>query len=340
MTSRERVLAALERRPVDHLAALPITMMFAADSAGVPYRAYASDHRVLAEAQIQTAESYQFDYVSAISDPAREVADLGGVVEWFDDQPPAVVESRAVLADRSRLATLSARPWGAGSRMGDRIDGVALLKQRSAGRFAVEGWVEGPCALAADLRGLNALMLDFADEPGFVQELFAFATVLELGFAREQIAAGADLIGMGDAAASLIGPRRYAQFVVPYERSLIHGIHDAGAKVRLHICGNTRKLLADMGTVGADLIDLDFFSPMGEARAAMGSDQPLLGNLDPVRLVRDGTPDSIRAELANCFSAAGPHYLVGAGCEIPRGTPPANVRALTEFARATGGWTP
>ena len=44
---------------------------------------------------MRVAESFGFDYVSAISDPAREASDLGAAVEWFDDQPPAIVESRA-----------------------------------------------------------------------------------------------------------------------------------------------------------------------------------------------------------------------------------------------------
>ena len=76
MNGRERVLAMLDGHPVDHLPLMPITMMFAADLAGVSYRDYASDHEVLAEAQVAVAEAFGFDHVSAISDPAREVSDL------------------------------------------------------------------------------------------------------------------------------------------------------------------------------------------------------------------------------------------------------------------------
>ena len=56
---------------------------------------------VLADAQLMTAERYGFDYVSAISDPAREVSDLDAAVEWFDDQPPAIIESQALLGDKT-----------------------------------------------------------------------------------------------------------------------------------------------------------------------------------------------------------------------------------------------
>jgi MtaA/CmuA family methyltransferase len=334
MNGKERVLAMFDGEPIDHLPLMPITMMFAADLVGVPYRNYASDHRVLVEAQVRTAEVFGFDYVSAISDPAREASDLGAVVEWFENQPPAIVESRALLADKSRLKTLKLPDLDARGRMRDRIDAVALLKEKTDGALVVEGWVEGPCAMAADLRGLNTLMLDFHDDPDFVQQLFEFVVAMEIAFAGAQIEAGADLIGVGDAAASLIGPRLYEPFVLPMEKKLISAIKDMGARVRLHICGSTRKILRGMGSVGADLVDLDFLSPMVEGRSAMGPDQVLLGNIDPVRVLRDGTPQSITRMLEECYQAAGPRYIVGAGCEVPRGTPPENLKAMTDFARS------
>jgi MtaA/CmuA family methyltransferase len=334
MNAKERVLAMLDGKPVDHLPLMPITMMFAADLAGVRYRDYAADHRVLAEAQAHVAESFGFDYVSAISDPARETADLGGAVEWFDDQPPAIVESRALVEDKSRLKTLKLPAMSAPGRMRDRIDAVALLKQKTGGSLIVEGWVEGPCAMAADLRGVNTLMFDFHDDPAFVNELFDFVVAMEIAFAQAQVEAGADLIGIGDAAASLIGPRLYEPFVLPCESNLVAAIKAMGARVRLHICGNTRKILRGMGSLGCDIVDLDFLCPMAEGRGAMGPDQVLLGNIDPVRVLRDGNPESITGMLEDCYEAARPRYIVGAGCEVPRGTPADNVRALAKFARS------
>ena len=59
------------------------------------------DLHELARAQLETASRYDFDQVSPISDPAREAADLGAEVEFFDDQPPAVVSSRARLAHKA-----------------------------------------------------------------------------------------------------------------------------------------------------------------------------------------------------------------------------------------------
>lgn len=329
MTGRERVLAAIAGGPVDRLPFMPITMMFAARQIGAKYRDYAGDHRVLAEAQISTAERFSFDYVSAISDPAREPADLGARIEWFDDQPPALIESEALLANKTDLARLRA---AFGARMTDRIEGVRLLKQRAGRDLLVEGWVEGPCAEAADLRGINTLMTDFFDDPAFVRDLFAFTVEMELAFAKAQIEAGADLIGVGDAAASLVGPAIYDEFVQPCERQLVDGIHAAGGRVRLHICGRTRRLFGGMGRLGAEIVDLDWMAPLDEARAAMGPDQVLLGNIDPVKVLRDRTPDEVEAAVAECHRQAGSLYIIGAGCEVVRETPHENVHAMRRVA--------
>ena len=332
MTGKQRVMAALAGHPADHLPLMPITMMFAADTAGVHYRDYASDGAVLAHAQMMTAERYGFDYVSAISDPAREASDLKAAVEWFDDQPPAIIESQALLGDKTALAGLRLPNPAAPGRMRDRVNAVRLLAEAAGAERIVEGWVEGPCAMSADLRGLNTLMLDYHDDPDFVDQLTEFVLAMEIAFAKAQIEAGASLIGIGDAAASLIGPKIYERFVLAGECRLVRAIHEMGALARLHICGNTRRILKGMGQTGADIVDLDYLSPIHEGRAAMGEHQMLLGNIDPVRALRDGTPESITAALAECHRQAGSRYIVGAGCEVPRGTPAENLMAMRRYA--------
>ena len=334
MNGRELILAHLAGRPVDRLPLMPITMMFAARFAGARYLDYCTDHRVLADAQVRTAEAFGFDHVSVISDPAVEAADCGARVQYFDEQPVAIVEEDARLADKIQLAGLRPPDPLGGGRRHNRIRAVAGLRERVGRDRLVEGWIEGPMAEAADLRGINTLMMDFYDDPAFVHELFAFVVEMELRFARAQVAAGADLIGMGDAAASLIGPEVYREFVWPHEQRLVAGIRALGVPVRLHICGNTRAHLAGMGRLGCAIVDLDSMVPLAEARTQMGPDQILLGNLNPVAVLRNSTPAAVTAALAACHREAGPRFIVGAGCEVPRDTPAENLRALSDYARA------
>jgi MtaA/CmuA family methyltransferase len=332
---RRLVLGHLDGRPVDRLPAMPITMLFAARFAGVPYRRYCTDFRELARAQTLVAERFGFDHVSAISDPTREAADLGADITWFEDQPPALDERNALLADAGILARLvPADPLG-GGRMTDRVRGIEALRATGGTTRLVEGWVEGPCAEAADLRGLSALMLDFSDRAAFVEDLFGFAVRQAEAFAQAQVDAGADSIGIGDAAASLVGPAIYREVVLPHERRLVEAIHGMGARVRLHICGNTRRSVADMASLGADIVDLDYPVAMAGARADAGPGQVLLGNLDPVSELMNAAPDDVTARVATCHVSAGPRFVVGAGCEIPAATPHACVDSLVTYARTT-----
>ena len=333
MTSRERVLAHLAGRPVDHLPLMPITMMFACNLIAARYRDYCTDYRVLVEGQTRTAEQFGFDYVNTMSDPAREAADCGARVEYFDHQPVALIEENALLADKCRLASLKIPDPLGGGRMHNGIKALASFKERVGKEKIIEGWVEGPLAEAADLRGINTVMLDFFDDAAFVRDLFAFVIEMELRFAREQVSAGADVIGIGDAAASLISSRLYTEFVWPYEKKLVDGIHAWGCKARLHICGDTRRLLEGMGKLGCEIVDLDSLAPLSEAREQMGPSQVLLGNLNPVTVLRNGDAAGVTAAIAECHRQAGPRFVVGAGCEVPRDTPAANLRALCDYAR-------
>ena len=331
MTGRERVLALLDGLPVDHLPLMPITMMFAADQIGAKYGTYALDHRVMVEAQIRTAERFGFDQVSAITE-TREAPDCGAAVCYFEDQPYAMDEQHARLASKSALTELKMPDPVSASSMHDRLCGLALLKARVGREKLVEGWVEGPCGAAADLRGINTLMLDFYDDPAFVADLFEFGVALAIRFGRAQVEAGAEMIGIGDPAASLVGPVIYREFVWPYEKRLVDGLHAAGARVRLHICGSTRRILEDIGRLGCDIVDVDSVVPMSLAREKTGPKQVLLGNLDPVRDLHDGTPQSIDAALSECHRQAGSKYIVAAGCEVPRDTSPDNMEAMACYA--------
>ena len=334
MNGRERILATLEGRAVDCLPQMPITMMFAGDQAGIPYGKYATDHRSLVEAQILTAEKFDFDYVSCISDPAREAADCGAQIKYFDDQPPAIDESRALLADKQTLRRLEIPDPLGGGRMHDRVEAAALLKRRAGGEKLIEGWIEGPCAEAADLRGINVLMTDFFDDPAFVRDLFDFVLQMELRFAKAQIEAGVEIMGIGDAAASLVGPRIYEEFVLPYEKKMVDAVHEMGTKVRLHICGNIGRILPGIGSLGCELVDVDYMVSLSQAREEFDGEQVLAGNLDPVGALRHGTPESISGALAECHREAGRRYIVAAGCEVPRDTPRQNVLALRDYARS------
>jgi MtaA/CmuA family methyltransferase len=334
MNGRERVLALVDGRPVDRIPLMPITMMFAADQIGVKYGQYVSDYRVLVEGQMRTAERFDIDLVSTISDPAREAGDLGAKVRIFDDQPPAFVESEALFADKGDLSRLKVPDPSSCKRMLDRVQAVALFKERIGKERIIEGWIEGPCALAANVRGINTLMIDFYDDPPFVDELLAFVTDVGIAFAQAQREAGADLMGIGDAVSSLIGRPIFEKIVAPYHLRLVETLRSMGLKTRSHICGNTTKICESRAALGYDIIDIDSPVSLELARQEMGPKAIILGNIPTVTVMEQGTPEQVRAAAAECHRVCGENHIISAGCEVPRSTPIENMNALTDYAHS------
>jgi MtaA/CmuA family methyltransferase len=331
----ERVNKRLRGEPVDRRPNFDIYMQRAAHHVGRPLSRYYLDHRVLVEANLAVLEAFSLDLVQAISDPYREASDLGLQVEWPDDGVP--LRRAPLLAEADDAARLRPVKPENGRRMSDRLDAVRLLREQVGASVPVMGWVEGAFALASVLRGDSHLLLDLHDRPGWLEDLLERLVELEIAFALAQVAAGAHVIGLGDSLGSLVSPPLYREFVLPYEQRVFAAVREAGAIPRLHICGDTSHLLADMATSGAAIVDLDWMVDLGAAAAAFGADGPApCGNFDPVAIALQGTPLQVEEAVRACASLAGPRHFSAAGCEIPDGAPVANLHAHARVLREIG----
>jgi len=332
VTSKERLYAVVEGRPSDRPAVTPIFMSWAAHYINRSYRDYYLDGDVLVSAQLAVTKALGIDQASAISDPWREASGFG---MEFDYPEEGVGKPRACLinsdADVGKLRPVDA---AASDRMRQRVESVGKLAEAVGRTHSVLGWVEGPLAEYADLRGVEKAMFDLIDKPELYLAAAKIVVENAIAFARAQIAAGADMIGIGDAAASLVGPALYHDLILPLEARLIAGIHDAGAAVKLHICGNTSSIVGLMARTGADVIDLDWMVPLDRARSTVGPDVTLCGNFDPVGVLLQGTPETVAAAARECLRKGGSRFILMPGCEVPPGTPEANIRA---FCPGEGG---
>ncbi len=321
----ERVKRRLRGEPVDRRPNFDIYMQRAAHHVGRPLSRYYLDHRVLVEANLAVLEAFDLDIVQTISDPYREASDLGLDVEWPEDSLPI---RRAILLqapeDASRLQLVAPED---GRRMSDRLDAVRRLRERVGDDVPVMGWVEGAFALASVLRGDTNVLLDIHDRPEWLKDLLDRLVEVGVAFARAQVAAGAHFVGLGDSMGSLVSPRQYREFVLPYEQRVFAAVREAGAIPRLHICGNTNHLLPDMAASGAQVVDLDWMVDLRKAAEAFGPAGPApCGNFDPVAVMLQGTPDDVAAAVRACAAAGRPPPLQrrrvrGAGRHA-RGQPP------------------
>ena len=327
MNPLERYRAVLRGEEVDFLPRVPILMQFAAEYIGSNYGRFAEDWRVLTEAQLRCAEDFGIDQLSVISDPYRECSGFGAEVRYETSGPKC---DRAPLEGARDLDLLEhPDPFGS-PRMLDRVEAVRRFRSAAGGEYSILGWIEGPGAEAADLRGATNFLLDLYDAPVFLGELMDRCVKVGIEFARAQVEAGADTIGIGDAIVSQISSAMYETLILPRQLALISSVKNMGALVRLHICGNITHLLPRIAELPIDILDLDHLVDLSVAREAMPDRVALAGNLDPVSVVAQGTPESTREKLLGCYRAAGNPFLVNAGCEIPAATPTENLHALCE----------
>lgn len=329
LSSYQRYIRRLNGEAVDRAPNFDIIMAFGAHFIGARLSSYYLDYRTLVRMNLAMLEVLDLDIVQVISDPFREAVDFGLEVEFPEDGLP--MRRNPLLRDPEDLKRLKMPNPSLGKRMSDRLEAIRRLKEQVGATVPVMGWVEGALAEANDLRGDAPLLTDLYDRPEWVTELLERCTEVEVAFARAQIEAGADIIGLGDAIASQISPKMYRKFALPYEQRIFTAVREMGAVPRLHICGDTSKIITAMSESGAAIIDLDWMVDYAKASALFAEKGiAICGNFDPVRVMLQGTGDEVYRATCECLKNGGSMCFSAAGCEIPIGTPEENFQAQVQ----------
>lgn len=329
MNSYERVMNRFEGRPVDRLPNFSLIMMFGAKQLGVTFGEYVTDYRLLVDAACLCHEKFGFDMFCAISDPMREAQGLGAkVVIPEEGVPNSPIKRIRRLTD---IETLKPVDPASSPRMYDRLQAIRLMKQRAGKDIPVVGWIEGAVAESCDLMDMQEVFMNMLDEPEAIEQMMEICMEQNLWFAKEQVREGADIIGLGDAATSLIGHSLYEEFALPYQQKMIQAIHDMGAKVKLHICGNVNPVLDLIAQTGTDMVDLDYMVDLEKAAEILPENCCICGNFNPVTVMFQGMPEQVKEEVRRCKKIKDKNRnFIAPGCEIPRDTDVRNVLAMQE----------
>jgi len=195
-----------------------------------------------------------------------------------------------------------------------------------------------PFSLAAQLLGMNEIMLKLHDDRPLIEAVMELCLEYGLAYGRAMGEAGADMLSGGDSPAGLIGPELYRELAFPYEKRLIAGLKAAtGRPVSLHICGDSTLILKDMARSRADVLEIDHKVGIAEAGRIVGPDVTLWGNLDPLGRLARGRPVAVQKEVRQLLEAvrkAGHRrFVLSSGCTLALETPPENLEAMFQAAR-------
>ncbi len=331
MNGYERIMNAIAGKTVDRTPVWPFVMRFSAKYSNVPYSNFCQDYRELMKAQIETSEDFELDAVTIDSDPYREASACGAILEFPENDLP--IMKKYAVENKKKFA-FKVPDISTSKRLVDKIEGIRAAKNYFKNEKAVSGWIEAPLQSAGALYDLNEFMIDFYEDTGFIQEILEFSTELGVKFALEQAKAGADVIGIGDAIASMVSPDFYEKFIFPYTKKLVDEIKKhSDVKLKYHICGDAWHVLQCAGKIQFDIINIDSLVDMRKAFDLVGDSVCIKGNIDPVGVLKNGTEEQIDQKAKELIGLKQPRFILSAGCEITPDTPHANLHMLAKAAK-------
>ena len=214
---------------------------------------------------------------------------------------------------------------------------------------------DGPFDLAYKLRGAAEVCLDMYEDPGYVHDLMKFITenilhriktLKQWRWARCPDAADKGKMktvdwGFADDAIAMISVEHYREFVFPYHQRLVAEL--STGPISMHLCGNaTRHFPFLRDHLNVQSFDTGFPVDFAWLRKTLGPDVQIQGG-PTIMLLKDGTPDAIRAEVRRiCESGimAGGRFILREANNLAPNTPVENVAAMYEAGKAYGRYPP
>lgn len=345
MTARERILCSGHGGTPDQVPVAPYIGNYGAALMQVPISKYNTDGKRMAEAQARAWEKHQLDVVVAQSDNYYIAQAFGvQIAQPENDTPYETKPAISSLDEVDKLPTeIDVYRDG---RMYVYLEAVSRLREIFGNDVAVRSGGTGMFSLAGHVMGTQNFLTELAlaevdeDEEKLEQISVLMNRMTDglIAFSTAVLEAGCDFVVCGDSAASpdLISPAFYQKFVFPYEKRYFSAMHAAcvqhNAVSLLHICGNTMPVLHWMKETGADILEIDHKVDLAQARAVVGKQCCLMGNIDPVAVLLEGDPDMVASASQEAIEKAGKDgaFILGSGCEVAQKTPLENLIAMRE----------
>jgi uroporphyrinogen decarboxylase len=222
-------------------------------------------------------------------------------------------------------------------RLPTNLQAIRIIRETIGDSIPIFSYAPGPLTLSGILRGTSALMLDLIRNPEFVHQLNNIAAEASKTFVLAKIKSGADIIVVADPSASttMISPRMFEQFALPYIKDVLSAVSKAKAIPSLHICGETTPILEKMVETGARILEVDHQVNLMEAKQKIGTKVCIQGNVNPTGALLRGSPKEVLTEARRCLEDAAPGggYILSTGCEVPYEARIENVRSLVDAAK-------
>lgn len=337
--SKELVGRTLSGLAVPRPAVGPLAVHYCARFAGVSLRDYTLSASVLADCVLRYHERFQPDAVWLSADTWVNAQAMGARVAFPDDNQPLGGTGEPLIKTAADIDRIPAPDPSLQGRWPLMLEAMSRIRVGvGPDVFLVGCFDQYPFSLACAVMGIERIMLSVTDDPPMIRALLERCAEYTIAYGVALAEAGADMLSGGASPAALLGPRLYREVALPFERQVIATLKTrTRLPVSLHMCGNATPILADMADSGADVLELDHRTDLREACRILPRHIAVWGNLDPVGVLAQGSPQDVVCAAKNfveTLSAAGHHrFVLSSGCTLAVETPEENLHALINAAK-------
>jgi uroporphyrinogen decarboxylase len=159
------------------------------------------------------------------------------------------------------------------------------------------------------MRGMENLMVDFIENPGFVHELLNTIANYNIAQVKKAVKYDIDAVYFGDdwgqQRGLQMGPKTWHRFIYPELKRMYAAVKEAGKAVFIHSCGDVDELFDDLVAIGLDCFNpfqpevMDVFSLLQQYRGKL----VFHGGLSTQRTLPYGSVDDVRIAVARLLDA-------------------------------------
>jgi uroporphyrinogen decarboxylase len=289
------------------------------------------DAALVVEITLQPVRRYGVDAAIFFSDIVLPLKAIGVDLDIKPGIGPVVASPVRTLADVEAIPDLTPEqvPYisAAVSELVRELGGTPLIGFAGAPFTVASYLVEG--GPSKDHAKTKAMMFG---APDVWDALMRKIAGISAAYLEVQVRAGASAVQLFDSWAGALTPRDYREHVMPHSARVLERAGALGVP-RIHFGVGTSNLLGPMGEAGADVVGVDWRTPLDDAISRVG-DRSVQGNLDPTLVFAPTEVMTARAgEIIEAGRAARGHVF-NLGHGVLPSTDPDQLKRLTEFVQA------
>ena len=330
MNGYERTVKFISGEKVDRPPFMPLAIEWISRQAGLEYPDFVYDPMKRANAYLEMCEKYNIDCILPDADFFEQSEDVGAKPIFSDTG----YHGDPILSCPDDVDKLPAPTFAPGTRMGNRLVTIEEISKKAKGEKYIFGICIGPFTEYTNARGVEDGLCEFLEEPDDMLKGLEFFNNIGLEFIEKQLAAGADGIQIVEPSCSLISPLMYEEYILPLHKKLVDKIQEKGGYARLHICGDTTRLMPYSLASGTRILDVDYQVELANVVDNLADNQYFCGNINPAGELLQGKPEDFAALVKKIYTDSKNRTIISAGCDVPPDTAPENMIAFYEATEA------